>query len=165
MPQFPGDPPASVTFDNTKGFALGWNAVWAPNLISTTRFGLTRAGFETTGIQNSSMVNPYAFDSRFAGTRGTSRIIPSYHWGQDLTWNRGAHELRFGGNIRRIRNRSVSTANSFHSIDMWQGWLRGSASEYEANLTDLDRSFNSPYRLAAGQRSGSDPAGNRHLQL
>jgi len=159
VPQFPGDPPASVTFDNTKGFALGWNAVWAPNLISTTRFGLTRAGFETTGIQNSTIVNPYAFDSRFARTRGTSRIIPSYHWGQDLTWNRGAHELRFGGNIRRIRNRSVSTANSFHSVDMWQGWLRGSASEYEANLTDLDRSFNSAYRLAAGSALGVIPQG------
>jgi hypothetical protein len=57
------------------------------------------------------MVNPYAFDSRFAPTRGTSRIIPTYHWGQDLTWNRGAHELRFGGNVTnsvRFDPRSVS---------------------------------------------------------
>ncbi len=154
VPQFPGDDPASVSLDNTKGFAAGWNAVWRPNLITTTRFGLTRAGFETTGVQTRNFITPRAWDSRFATTRGTSRIIPSYHWIQDLTWNRGQHELRFGGTARRIRNRSLSYANSFHRVDMWQGWLRGSGSEYDANLPDLDRNFNSAYRAAAGNALG-----------
>ncbi len=97
MPQFPGDHPASVALDNTKGFAAGWNAVWRPNLITTTRFGLTRAGFENTGVQTQSLVVPEGWDSRFATTLGTSRIIPSYHLGQDLTWIRGQHELTVWG--------------------------------------------------------------------
>ena len=101
VPQFPGDDPTSVALDNTKGFAVGWNAVWRPNLITTTRFGLTRAGFENTGVQTRSLVVPEGWDSRFATTRGMSRIIPTYHFGQDLTWNRGKHELRFGGTVRR----------------------------------------------------------------
>lgn len=158
-PQFAGDPPASVTLDNTKGYAVGWNAVWRPNLITTTRFGLTRAGFETTGVQTQNLILPYAFDSRYATTRGTARIIPSYHWSQDLNWIYGQHELRFGGAIRRIRNQSRSYANSFHTVQMWQGWLRGSAAEYQANLTDLDRNFNSAYRLAAGTVLGVIPQG------
>ena len=33
--------------------------------------------------------------------------------------------------MRRIRNRSLSYGSSFHNVEMWQGWLRGSASEYE----------------------------------
>ncbi len=157
VPQFPGDPPASVGLDNTKGFAVGWNAVWRPNLITTTRFGLTRAGFESTGVQTRSLVVPEGWDSRLATTLGTSRIIPSYHWSQDLTWNRGQHEWRFGGAVRLIRNRSVSYANSFHNVDMWQGWLRGSASEYD--VPDLDRSFNTPYRRAVGDVLGVIPRG------
>jgi hypothetical protein len=159
VPQFPADPPASVSLDNTKGFAAGWNAVWRPNLIATTRFGLTRVGVEDTGVQTRNFILPYAFTSRFATTRGVSRIIPTYHWSQDLVWNRGEHEWRFGGAVRRIRNRSLSYASSFHTVQMWQGWLRGSAAEYQANLTDLDRSFNSAYRLAAGTVLGVIPQG------
>ncbi|MFN0172046.1 MAG: carboxypeptidase regulatory-like domain-containing protein [Bryobacteraceae bacterium] len=157
IPQFPGDPPNSVSLDNTKGFAAGWNAVWLPNLITTTRFGLTRSGVENTGVQTRSLVVPEGWDSRFATTLGVSRIIPSYHWSQDLTWNRGRHELRFGGAVRRIRNRSLSFASSFHNVDMWQGWLRGSASEFD--VPDLDRTFNDPYRRAVGHALGVIPRG------
>jgi hypothetical protein len=56
--------------------------------------------------------------------------------------------------VRRIRNRSLSYGNSFHNVQMWQGWLRGSGSEYEANLPDLDRNFNSAFRAAAGHALG-----------
>ncbi|HEY7618002.1 MAG TPA: hypothetical protein VH744_14440, partial [Terriglobales bacterium] len=158
VPQFPGDPPNSVALDNTKGFAAGWNAVWRPNLITTSRFGLTRAGTENTGVQTASLVVPNGWDSRFATSRGVSRIIPSYHWSQDLTWNRGQHEVRFGATLRRIRNRSLSYSSSFHQADMWQGWLRGSASEYD--VPDLDRTFNDPYRRAVGHALGVIPQGN-----
>ena len=81
---------------------MGWNAVWRPNLITTTRFGLTRAGFENTGVQTQSLVVPQGWDSRLATTLGVSRIIPSYHLSQDLTWIRGKHELRFGGTVRQF---------------------------------------------------------------
>ena len=157
VPQFPGDDPSSVGLDNTKGFALGWNAVWRPNLITTTRFGLTRAGTENTGVQTRSFVQPEGWDSRFATTRGISRILPTYHFSQDLTWNKGKHDLRFGGTMRHIRNRSVNLGNSFHTVDMWQGWLRGSASEYD--VPDLDKSFNDPYRRAVGHALGVIPRG------
>ncbi|MBL8290194.1 MAG: carboxypeptidase regulatory-like domain-containing protein [Bryobacterales bacterium] len=159
VPQFAGDPPNSVSLDNTKGFALGWNASWRPNLIATTRFGLTRAGSETTGVQTRNFVIPNGWDSRYATSRGVSRIIPSYHWSQDLTWTRGRHEWRFGGNVRRIRNSSLNFGNSFHTVQMWQGWLRGSASEFDAAAPGLDRSFNSAYRTAVGHTLGLIPQG------
>jgi len=159
VPQFPGDPPNSVFLDNGKGFAFGWNASWRPNLISTTRFGLTRAGGETTGVQTRNFIIPQAFDSRLATSRGVSRIIPAYHWNQDLTWNRGSHEWKFGGSVRRVRNRSVNYANAFHTVQMWQGWLRGSASEFDAGAPGLAQTFNSPYRNAVGHVLGLIPQG------
>ena len=42
---------------------------------------------------------------------------------------------------------------------MWQGWLRGSASEYDAGAPDLDKSFNSAYRTAVGHALGVIPQG------
>jgi hypothetical protein len=159
VPQFLGDPPNSVSLDNTKGYAIGWNASWRPDLITTTRFGLTRAGSETTGVQTRNFIIPNGWDSRFATSRGVSRIIPAYHWSQDLTWIRGRHEWRFGGTVRRIRNSSENFSNSFHTVQMWQGWLRGSASEYDAGAPGLDRSFNSAYRTAVGHALGVIPQG------
>jgi len=55
VPQFPGDPPSSVSLDNSKGLAVGYNAVLTPALVSTFRYGMTRQGWEQTGIQTRSM--------------------------------------------------------------------------------------------------------------
>ncbi len=159
VPQFPGDPPNSVNLDNTKGFALGWNASWRPNLIATTRFGLTRAGSETTGVQTRNFVIPSGWDSRFATSRGVSRIIPAYHFSQDMTLIQGRHEWKFGGNFRRVRNSSLNFGNSFHTVQMWQGWLRGSASALDAGAPGLDPRFNSAYRTAAAHALGLIPQG------
>src|SRR5262249_54499284 len=112
-----------------------------------------------TGVQTRNFITPNAWDSRFATTRGVSRIIPAYNWSQDLTWIRGRHEWKFGGTARRIRNSSLNFANSFHTVVMWQGWLRGSASEYDAGAPNLDRSFNSAYRAAVGHALGVIPQG------
>ena len=62
-----------------------------------------------------------------------------------------------GARCADIRNRSLSYGSSFHNVDMWQGWLRGSASEYD--VPDLDRSFNDPYRRAVGHALGVIPRG------
>ena len=82
VPQFPGDDPTSVGLDNTKGFAVGWNAVWQPNLITTTRFGLTRAGFENTGVQTRSM------SFRRAGTAGLRLHVVRRALSLPTTWAR-----------------------------------------------------------------------------
>jgi hypothetical protein len=47
-PQYPGTPPLSVSLANNKGFAVGYTALLSNNLVSTFRYGYTRAGGETT---------------------------------------------------------------------------------------------------------------------
>ena len=53
-PEFPGQPPASVSLDNSKGLAAGYTATLKPTLVNTLRYGFTRYGTETTGVLNGS---------------------------------------------------------------------------------------------------------------
>ncbi len=63
MPQVPGQPPNSVSLTNNKGLAAGLTSLLRPTLVSTFRYGLTRQGWETTGICNFSAVTLRGLDS------------------------------------------------------------------------------------------------------
>lgn len=144
VPQFPGDPPASVGLNNSKGMAAGWTAVLRPNLVSTSRYGFTRQGVENTGILNSPWVSFRNVDTRFATTRGISRILPVHNVTQDFAWTHGAHDVRFGGVLRWTHNRSANFANSFHNATTNLSWLRGTGRDLQP--ADL----NSTFRVAYG---------------
>ncbi len=145
VPQFPGDPPASVGLNNSKGLAVGWNWVAKANLISTFRYGFTRQGGESTGIQNASAVTFRNLAERFALTRGISRILPVHNVAQDFTWTHGAHDVRVGGVLRWTHNRSANFAKAFHSASANLSWLRGTGADLQAGVPDLDRTFRVAY--------------------
>jgi len=148
-PQFPGDPPNSVNLDNSKGFAVGHNWLLRPTLISTTRYGYTRQGTETTGIQNRSSITFRNIADRFGLTRGLSQILPMHHVTQDFTWTRGAHSVQWGGGLRRASSGRANFANSFHSISTNSSWLRGIGADLHANLPDLRSTFRTAFRDAS----------------
>ncbi|MCS6951602.1 MAG: carboxypeptidase-like regulatory domain-containing protein [Bryobacterales bacterium] len=148
VPQFPGDPPRSVTLSNNKGMAVGYNAVFRPNLVGTFRWGLTRQGLETTGIQNRSAISFRGFDDRYAPTRNSTRIIPTYHVTQDFSWIRGSHNIQFGAVQRFIRNRRSNTLSSFHAGTANVSWLRGTGIEFQRAVPDIDPRFGTAYRDA-----------------
>ncbi len=135
-PQFPGEPPRQVFLTNAKGFALGHNFVITPAFVSTFRYGLTRIGRENTGLQTASAVSFRGIDDRVALTRGLSRIMPTHHITEDFAWTRGSHDVRFGGVLRWITNRSNNLGNSFHSASTNVSWLRGTGSDFQ--VTDLN---------------------------
>ena len=145
LPQFPGEPPNSVGLDNSKGIALGLTSVFRPNFISTFRYGFTRQGAESTGVQTASAVTFRNLDSRYGLTRGRTRIIPVHNIVQDFSYIRGSHEIRFGGTLRWISNQSVNLLNSFHSASGNLSWLRGTGTEFETNVPDLRPAFRSAY--------------------
>jgi hypothetical protein len=145
IPQFPGDPPASVGLDNSKGLAAGLTSVFTPALVSTFRYGFTRQGVESTGIQSQPAVTFRNLSARYALTRGIARIVPVHHVVQDFAYNRGSHEIRFGGTLRWIENRSRNYENSFHSAVGNLSWLRGTGADLQANLPDLNPRFRVAY--------------------
>ncbi len=137
VPQFPGDPPASAGLENAKGYALGHTYVVTPSLVSTFRYGQTRQSTESTGIQTASAVTFRNLDSRFALTRGITRQIPVHHITQDFAWNRGAHDIRFGGTLRWTGNTSNNYGRSFHQAIANLSWLRGTGADLQTGVPDL----------------------------
>lgn len=146
-PQFPGLPATSVDLDNSKGLAAGWTSLLSNNLVSTFRYGFTRSGHETTGIVNGPYTNLNGLANLYGTTTGIARIIPVQQFSEDLSWTHGKHDVRFGGVIRRIRNRSVNYANAFPRGSVSQGSLAGVGSSLRP--ADLSASFSSAFRTIA----------------
>ena len=124
-PQFPGEVPNSANLKNGKGIAIGYNASLLPSLFSTFRYGLTRNSYESSGIQTAPAVTFRGLDPRYGLTLGIARTIPVHQISEDLAWNKGRHDVRFGGVMRWISNRSNNYGRSFHDGIVNPGWMAG----------------------------------------
>jgi hypothetical protein len=117
IPQFPGQGPASVYLNNSKGLAAGLTTLVSPRLVSTFRYGFTRAGTENTGSQRQSVAYFDAIDPLYpiqTSAAALIQIIPVHDIKEDLAWNKGAHTISFGGEILLTDNNYSSTSTSFN---------------------------------------------------
>jgi hypothetical protein len=134
-PQFPGLAPNYQDLTNSKGIALGWNSTLSTNLISTTRYGLTRQSVETAGIGQYELVtwrvlaNPVGLDRSFR------RVSPTHHLTQDFTWLKGGHTFQMGGSYRQFSNDRLSYGNSYFGVSSNSSWLSGSGNILSAPWT------------------------------
>jgi hypothetical protein len=159
LPQFPGQEP-SKTLRNNKGLGAGLTSVLTPSLISTFRYGLTRQGWEQTGISNVSPVTLRGLSSPFGLTRGFAAIIPVHSFSEDVSWTRGAHLLQFGGVIRLIQNKRTDSQNAYSSAVSNASWLINSGAELNAPFPDADNSGVLFFRYAASNVLGLVTQGN-----
>ncbi len=132
-PQFPGQPPASVTLSNNKGLASGYTWVLRPNLVNSFRYGFTRQGGETTGLADSAYTTFRGFDSLYSTGTNSKQYVPVHTFSEDLSWNRGKHDFRFGATIRLISN-ITDRNNTFNSATTNASGLAGSGAELYANV-------------------------------
>lgn len=147
LPQFPGQAPASVALENSKGIAAGWTSMITNSLISTFRYGYTRYGHEDTGLVNAPYVAFRGLDTLSATTTGLTRIIPVHQFSEDLSWTKGRHDIRFGGSARIIRNQSTNYASAYPTGEVTYSYIAGTAGNLRP--ADLNSSFSTPYRTAA----------------
>jgi hypothetical protein len=93
---FPGNPPSSKTYDNSKGFAVG--DIWTikPTMVNNIRYGFTRPGNTSRGNIASSYVSFGAITSLASNSTSAISILPTNDIVDDLTWNRGKHTFSFG---------------------------------------------------------------------
>jgi len=115
LAQFPGQPPASVLLNNSKGISAAYTAVIKPNLINVFTFGFTRQGISQSGTVGTAFelndLDPLQnFDARADG-----RTVPVYNFVDNLTWTKGKHTLTAGLNFRLIQNNRFSYAQSYPS--------------------------------------------------
>jgi hypothetical protein len=151
-PQFHGQAPASVILENAKGFAIGHTAVLSPNLISTFNYGLTRRSTERTGQLTAPFVTFRFIDDPSATSTLAGRTIPVHQIRQDFAWNKGKHDVRIGGTLRWIDNRSFNNTNSFTYGTTNINWIRGAGEELLP--ADLLPSETQQYGIAAAIAMG-----------
>jgi Carboxypeptidase regulatory-like domain len=147
MPQFPGQAPASVTLNNSKGYATGWTSILTPTLVSTLRYGYTRSGLETTGVLNQPYVALSGIATLSATTTDLARVIPVHQLSEDLSWNKNKHEIKFGGTVRFIHNLSRNDSSSYPNAEVTPGYLAGVGAQLEPS--NLNSDFFSAFRTAA----------------
>jgi Carboxypeptidase regulatory-like domain len=113
-PQFP-DSPAPSTWYHPKGIAVGHTWTMSNHMVNNLAYGLTRLSVSTLGDSTAPQVS---FRNIFAPapTRTSTRITPVHNFVDDLSWDRGNHNLQFGANIRLISNTRNSFGNSFDFV-------------------------------------------------
>jgi hypothetical protein len=144
--QFPGEA-APKGLDNSKGIATGWTSVITPTLVNTVRYGFTRNGHEETGTLSTPYVSFRGLSTLHSTSTGLARIVPVQQIGDDASWTRGKHDLRFGGAFRHINNLSTNFSNSFPSGSVSYSYLAGTGGSLRPS--DLASSFSTAYRTAA----------------
>jgi len=160
-PQFPGQPPNSVTLNNSKGFAAGYTAVLSPSLVSNFHYGLTRYGNQTTGVLTQNYEWFRGYSTPYGTSTGTTRIIPTHTLSEEVSWTHGAHDFRFGAVVRLISNQSLSYSNSFSSASSNPSWLNGSGNDLTGTLSIASGDLNS-YEYAMGALLGLEAQGTAH---
>ncbi|HXB69959.1 MAG TPA: carboxypeptidase-like regulatory domain-containing protein [Candidatus Acidoferrales bacterium] len=128
IPQFPGQADSALHLENAKGLATGDTWLISSSLVNSFRYGLTRQSFDSTGLQTQDYVELRSIDDLFPTTRGLKATIPAHTVADDVTWNKGAHSLAFGGAIRFITANRLNFANSFSRGYANSSWLQGTGS-------------------------------------
>ncbi|HEY2015916.1 MAG TPA: carboxypeptidase regulatory-like domain-containing protein [Bryobacteraceae bacterium] len=160
LPQLPGQTSASTTLRNNKGFAFGLSDLLSPTMVSTFRYGLTRQGWDTTGLQTFAMVTFRGVDPNIPTSRNFTAIIPTHTVSEDLSWTNSAHTVQAGAVARFIRNQRRDFQNSFSSASANASWLTGSGSDLTAPFSDMATSGITLFRYAVTDVMGMITQGN-----
>ncbi len=132
--QFPGQPPASLSQDDSKGLSARYTYVVSPSIVNAFNFGYSRGGSASTG--NLNIVPSFPFTSLGATPRGSQAFQPVYSYNDDLTWNKGRHTYQFGFVWHQAESISNSLGNepgySFSSSTLLQlgGDITGDVTSY-----------------------------------
>lgn len=147
----PGQPPATVSLENSKGIAAGYNHVLAPSLTGTFRYGFTRQSPETTGLQNAPIL--LAFSGNFLDGPIPSTTNSTNRWtvqtiSEDLTRKLGRHTLQFGGIARVLRNARSTNAFSFSTAASDTSSAMGGINGFADLVGNVDPTFAAPFSYA-----------------
>jgi hypothetical protein len=128
IPQFPGQADAVLHLENAKGLATGETWLISNSLVNSFRYGLTRQAFDSTGLQTQPYVELRSIDDLYPTSRPLHATIPTHTVADDVSWNKGAHSVSFGGVIRAITASRLNFANSFSRGYANSSWLAGTGS-------------------------------------
>lgn len=123
VPQFPGQPQASVSTNNSKGIITGYTWTISPTKVNNFHYGFIRQGTGDNGSADQQFVRLRGLDLPVDTTRTTNVIVPVHNVADDFTWTMGKHTLTFGGNWRFVNDLRKSNENSFSDAITNAGFL------------------------------------------
>ncbi len=128
--QFPGLAPNTTREVKNWGFASGHDWVLGSNIVNTLRVGYTKIDDATLGLQTRS-ANVFRFmDNYEALTSTNGRELGTWNITNDLSWIKGNHTLKFGTNLRYVRNDTFTNASSFFGGSLNGSWAAGVGRRY-----------------------------------
>jgi hypothetical protein len=156
--QFPGQPPATVLEDNSKGMTFGDTWTISPTLVNDIRYGYIRQGFGNLGIGSGDYVDFRFITSPTAETRTVINSVPVHNIVDNFNWSKGKHNFQFGGNWRLIHVNNNSNYDSFSSGTTNPYWLGGNPPDPSAVGGDpVDSGFTNSYAIAYANLIGTVP--------
>lgn len=128
--QFPGLAPNTTREVKNWGFASGHDWVLGSNMVNTLRVGYTKIDDASIGLQTRS-TNTFRFlDNYEALSSTTGRNLGTFNITDDFSWVKGRHTLKFGTNLRYLRNDTFTNASSFFSGTANGSWVTGVGRRY-----------------------------------
>jgi len=158
--QFPGQPPATKSEDNTKGMTFGDTWTISANIVNDIRYGYIRQGAGTGGSGVGEYVDFDNLSSPTSESRNVTTSVPLNNIVDNLNITKGRHNIQLGVNWRLIHQNSISTINSFDSASTNPLWFTGVApqpSRLGPNIEPYDQSFSYDYLSAYATLVGSIP--------
>jgi hypothetical protein len=125
--QFPGEAASQDLLNNSRGFAVEYQAQLSPTLVNTARYGFIREGIALSGAGGPSFDVRDFTDVQDFGARLTSHAIPVHEINDDVSKSFGKHTLQTGGVLRIITNHRVDEAQSFPIYNVDDGFCVGCA--------------------------------------
>jgi hypothetical protein len=114
--QFPGQPAATTTVDDSRGITVGLTSLINPRLVNDFHWGYIRQGGQTAGVSQYPAVLLTGLDNLVPFTRSTIFFVPVNQLSDTLNWTHKNHTFAFGGDLFLIRNNHTSYANSFSDV-------------------------------------------------
>jgi len=103
---FPGFPPRGEVYRPAQNYAFSWRSVISPTTVNELTLGYARFKFYFTYIDSNpdaASLPTYTFnnvDVAYVNQPHTIRWLNTPQFIDNFSWVRGAHQLRFGGNMR-----------------------------------------------------------------
>lgn len=139
LAQFPGLDSQSKLVDQSKGLSARYTTVLSATVINTFNYGYTRLKTVQTGADGPAL-SFYFTNPTTSFPRALVRKSPVHNFVDDLTWNKGAHTIQGGINIRINSNDRASFTTSYPNYSFNRNTLLGLG----ADITDSVNALISP---------------------
>jgi hypothetical protein len=159
-PEFPGQPASSITWDNSKGVAVGETWELSSTFINSVHYGFTRQGYASRGIGQGQYASFYNISPLYAETRSTIVDVPVHNLVDDITWVHKAHTTQFGVNYALIHNHRRSDAMSYsygytNSYALANAGIAGTCGSLDPAAFGLPAVAGSPANATCGEVGNS----------